>query len=496
MVNGYKTTLGRRAARGSEALDSRVRLVPKPEYQHRKLRVALVSGDAAALFIAWALALGVGTTHFTVSIVIAIMVSHYALRSHGLYLSRVCMNRRQEISALTRAMVTTSLALLVLGRWLTDFSDRNVALGIVASIVTIAMGRGVYNFVLTNARRDGKYARAILVIGTNEDAASTCERLQDHPEYGFRVVGVVGPRAEYQRNKIGVPWLGETNEIESVTKREVLSGAIISASALTPDEITHALRHLQRDGIHIQMSFGLQWTGQKRLRTQLLAHTAMVYIEPGTSRAWQRVCKTVFDRTIAALVLLLTFPALVISAIIIKRHDGGPVLFRQMRVGLNGEAFQMIKLRTMVVDAEARLEELTLLNTRTGSLFKMNKDPRITPFGKLLRVTSIDELPQIINVLKGEMSLVGPRPSLPTEAAGFDTELKRRTSVRPGITGLWQVVARDNPSFTAYRHLDLFYVDNWSLRFDLKIILKTITSVLGRAARALRPWDPSITSAD
>ena len=180
---------------------------------------------------------------------------------------------------------------------------------------------------------------------------------------------------------------------------------------------------------------------------------------------------------------MITSPLFVLVAILVKRTDGGPVLFRQQRVGQADRHFEMIKFRTMVVDAEARLAGLERDNQRSGPLFKLVRDPRVTRVGHLLRTTSLDELPQLINVLKGEMSLVGPRPALRREVDAFPVELHRRHSVRPGITGLWQVEARDNPAFDAYQRLDLFYVENWSLSLDLVILLGTAEQLVLRPFR-------------
>jgi lipopolysaccharide/colanic/teichoic acid biosynthesis glycosyltransferase len=177
---------------------------------------------------------------------------------------------------------------------------------------------------------------------------------------------------------------------------------------------------------------------------------------------------------------------LAVSAILIKVRDRGPVFFRQTRVGRDGEPFTVLKLRTMCVDAEARLAEVRALNERHGPLFKMEHDPRVTPVGRILRATSVDELPQLFNVLSGRMSLVGPRPALPDEVAAFDDELLGRLQVRPGITGLWQVEARDNPSFDSYRRLDLFYVDNWSLLLDIVVLIDTVPAVVERGLQVLR----------
>ncbi|MEY2404120.1 MAG: hypothetical protein QOD38_1671, partial [Acidimicrobiaceae bacterium] len=166
-------------------------------------------------------------------------------------------------------------------------------------------------------------------------------------------------------------------------------------------------------------------------------------------------------------------------------HDRGPVFFRQTRVGRNGKEIIVHKLRTMTVDAEARREEIQHLNERVGPLFKTEADPRVTRVGAFLRSTSLDEIPQLLDVLRGDMSLVGPRPALPDEVAEFDDELLGRLRVRPGVTGLWQVEARDKPSFDAYRRLDLFYVENWSLLLDLAIVIDTLPAVADRGLRTI-----------
>jgi lipopolysaccharide/colanic/teichoic acid biosynthesis glycosyltransferase len=202
--------------------------------------------------------------------------------------------------------------------------------------------------------------------------------------------------------------------------------------------------------------------------------------------------KRFVDVICSTLLLVVTAPILLAAALWIKLEDGGPVIFRQTRIGKDGRRFQLFKLRSMVVDAEARLAEIRHRNERLDSpLFKLEADPRVTRAGRFLRATSIDELPQLFNVLRGDMTLVGPRPALAEEVASFDEELLRRLRVTPGVTGLWQVKARENPSFEVYRDLDLFYVENWSLSMDLAILASTAASVLVRAVRQLRSDQPT-----
>ena len=195
---------------------------------------------------------------------------------------------------------------------------------------------------------------------------------------------------------------------------------------------------------------------------------------------WRKVAKRTFDLTLAALGSILTAPVLAAAAIAIKLDSPGPIVFRQVRVGRNGRPFRVYKLRTMVVDAEARRDELLEANEADGPLFKMENDPRVTKVGAFLRKASIDEIPQLWNVVKGEMSLVGPRPALPHETEAWDPLLTQRLRVTPGITGMWQVNGRSDTSFEDYTRLDLYYVDNWSLLIDLAILGKTLPVVLAQ----------------
>lgn len=199
-----------------------------------------------------------------------------------------------------------------------------------------------------------------------------------------------------------------------------------------------------------------------------------------------RVSKRGMDVVLASVMLVLALPVLLAAAIAVKMHDRGPVLFCQHRVGRDGKRFRLYKLRSMVPGAEDLQAPLRAENRRDGPLFKLAHDPRVTRVGHFLRAASIDELPQLVNVLRGDMSLVGPRPALPDEVLQFDDELLQRLHLLPGITGLWQVEARDDPSFESYRHHDLHYLEHWSLALDVRILLTTVGVVVRRSLRALR----------
>jgi exopolysaccharide biosynthesis polyprenyl glycosylphosphotransferase len=284
------------------------------------------------------------------------------------------------------------------------------------------------------------------------------------------------------------PWLGDIDEAVQVVARTGVTNVVIAGTAVPYRNLQRLARQLPAAGVEVQLSTGIWGVAHRRLQWRPLAHEPVLTLEPSRAARWHAATKRGLDVVVATTCLVLASPLLALAALAVKLQDGGPILFAHDRVGQHGRRFRVFKLRTMVPDAERRLAELGLRNQRQGGpLFKVDDDPRVTKVGRFLRQASIDELPQLVNVLRGEMSLVGPRPALPREAAQFDEELRsQRLSVRPGITGLWQIEARDNPAFGAYRRLDLFYVENWSLGLDLMILWATVGRVAGRSMRALR----------
>ena len=264
------------------------------------------------------------------------------------------------------------------------------------------------------------------------------------------------------------------------------TGVLIAANGVPSAELNALVRTLHAMGVHVHLSSGLTRIGHRRVRQLPMAHEPFFYLEPASPRRVALSVKRVADVVVASLVLVLTSPILLVSALAVKLSDGGPVFFHQVRIGQDGRRITIRKIRSMTVDAEEQLDELRELNERTGPLFKVDDDPRITRVGHWLRASSIDELPQLLNVLDGSLSLIGPRPALPEEVAQFDDEMLGRLRMRPGVTGLWQVEARHNPSYFAYRHLDLFYVENWSLGLDVTILVATARTVVGDALRSLR----------
>jgi lipopolysaccharide/colanic/teichoic acid biosynthesis glycosyltransferase len=296
---------------------------------------------------------------------------------------------------------------------------------------------------------------------------------------------VVGDERDAQLHGLADHWLGDVSYARDVLTELDVTGAIICAADLRGSELNRTVQELLDARAHVQLSSGLHGVDVSRLRPAPLAHEPLFYVEHTTLAAWQLTTKRVIDITLAVTTLVLTAPLLALAALGIKLQDRGSVLFKQTRIGRGGAPFALYKLRTMREGAEHETGRLIDLNARDGPLVKIQNDPRTTVLGRVLRATSIDELPQLWNVLNGTMSLVGPRPALPDEVVHFDAELRARESVLPGITGLWQVEGRDNPSFAAYRRFDLFYLQNWSVTLDVIILLGTAESVFTRVFHAL-----------
>ncbi|MFZ4584616.1 MAG: sugar transferase [Acidimicrobiia bacterium] len=414
-----------------------------------------------------------------------------------LYRSRVCAVRSVEKLRLARVAVAVGAALAVGG------AVTHVALGTVrvvvsaaAVFVALATERLVYHQWLRVARARGRYGRPILLVGANPEARHVLELLHTHPEVGLRVVGVVGDPFVAADLGIDVPWRGELADLDRALDETGVPGVLVVASAMDPDDARRTVRTLTERGVHVQVSTGLAGVDHRRLRALPLSHEPLFYVEPSQPNRLALAAKRTLDFASAGIGLVVVSPLLLAAAIAIKVQDRGPVLFKQERIGRNGVPFSFLKLRTMRPASDAKLGEVAHRNERNGPLFKDVADPRRTKVGHILEAASIDELPQLINVLIGQMSLVGPRPALPHEVAQFDEELLERHRVRPGITGLWQVESRDNPSFAAYRRLDLFYVENWSLSLDAAILLTTFGVVISRAVqRVARRFSRAVPNA-
>jgi len=358
-----------------------------------------------------------------------------------------------------------------------DLSRLWVALAGTAVFGALMVERTVARSMFQDLRTTGRISRRIVIVGTDAHAISLLHLFQRNRSLGYEVVGFVGEDEIGSRG--GVSVLGGIDQLDEVLHEHRATGVVVSPASVHEADVNTLTRRLTDRGYHVAISSTLRDIDVTRLRPQSIDGRSMIYVEPISRDGVHHIAKRTFDVIVALCLLVVTAPILLGSAIAVKATSRGPVFFRQTRVGRNGEEFTMVKLRSMVADAEARKSELEALNESDGPLFKVTHDPRITKVGRILRKTSIDELPQLVAVLRGEMSMVGPRPALPAEVAEWDDLTRERLRVLPGLTGLWQVSGRSEWSFEEYKRLDLYYVDNWSLLHDLLICMRTVGVVVG-----------------
>jgi exopolysaccharide biosynthesis polyprenyl glycosylphosphotransferase len=444
----------------------------------------LRAGDAAAIllgFLAMTLASGyhrLGADRLGFTLVSATLIGLWAIRFEDGWNERVIAMRTIEISKVSRAVAILGIGMLVLDRLSRAYVHvHQIVLAIAVSWVLLLGWRSFHRAWLAHNRRKDRFTRSLVIIGTDRRAVEMAKVLAIHPEAGMRLRGVIGSRAEAEAAGFGDHWLGGYGDADDVLAATPTDVVVLCSSDVSPLVLNSVL---EQHGRQLYVHPGLSGIDARRVKASPIAHEPLLYVESATLSRAQLALKRAFDVAIASGLLILFSPVFAALALAVKAGDRGPVFFRQERVGRGDSRFGMLKFRTMVVDAEARLAALEQENQRKGPLFKLDVDPRVTRIGRFLRATSLDELPQLINVVKGEMSLVGPRPALPAEVAEFPIELRERHRVRPGITGLWQVEARDNPSFDAYQRLDLFYVENWSTALDLVILLGTAEQLLLR----------------
>ena len=332
---------------------------------------------------------------------------------------------------------------------------------------------------LHRLRRQGSCMQKVVAVGYSPMIADLAAMLRRGTHHGLAVVAACVTDSDRPADIGSIPVVGG---IEDVTDAVDRFGADTVAVLACPEMSGVRLRELawglERSGTELCVASALLDVAGPRTTIRPVAGMPLLHLDHPEFTGIRWLIKSAFDRALGLILLLACMPLFVLVAVSIKLDDGGPVIFRQKRVGKDGQLFVIYKFRTMVIDAETRRTQLAALNECDGVLFKMHGDPRITPVGSRLRHWSLDELPQLVNVVRGDMSLVGPRPALPEEVALYGDHVRRRLMVRPGITGLWQVNGRSDLSWDESVRLDLRYVENWSLMLDLQILWKTWSAIM------------------
>jgi exopolysaccharide biosynthesis polyprenyl glycosylphosphotransferase len=397
----------------------------------------------------------------------------------GLYRLRARWRLRTEAMDIARAsLIVAALTLSILFVFKQEDVSRIFLLALFTAepLVTLA-GRGLLRFSFSELRRRGHNARYMLVVGTGKLAQDFADLVEIRPGLGLHVIGHLSVPGEAQ-SVVTRPILGDLDAIEVVLHTNIVDEV---AACLAPESasLLEPIASLAADeGKTVRIPVDPSDGSIRNAREEEFEGLLVRSLVHDGHREAGLVIKRLIDVVGAVVGLVVLSPILLVAAILIRVRDGAPVIFRQTRVGLHGRPFTILKFRTMAADAEERLHEVAHLNELRGAAFKASNDPRMSPLGRRLRQLSIDELPQLWNVLKGEMSLVGPRPPLPSEVLEYDIWHRRRLSMKPGITGLWQVESRHEANFDRWVELDLSYIDRWTLWLDLSILLRTMPNVM------------------
>ena len=415
---------------------------------------------------------------------LALLICHLAFSMCGLYVSRRLSSRRAELVDVFKAITCSVACFVVLGSLFSIHMLTKVFLAAfwVICLAAICGFRLVLRSVLGKMRTHGKNIRHMLILGTNSRAVDFAHRITADKERGYHLLGFVDDDwaglPEFRRT--GFRLVSDCAGLKEFLRWNVVDEVTFFLPFGSYYAHCHDLAHLCREH-GILMRFNSNVFGIKSLqrRAEEFDGDHFIATYTRTGEGWPGAIKRAFDVFVSAILLVLLVPVLIAAAIGIKLTSPGPVFFLQDRIGLNKRKFRIYKLRTMIPNAEKLQASLEHQNEVAGPVFKIKEDPRITPMGRFLRRSSIDELPQLLNVLKGDMSLVGPRPMAVRDYAGFNEDWQRRRfSVRPGITCLWQVNGRNAIPFDKWMLLDLQYMDEWSLWLDLKILAKTVPAVL------------------
>jgi exopolysaccharide biosynthesis polyprenyl glycosylphosphotransferase len=387
-----------------------------------------------------------------------------------------------------RRVVRGGLLLLAAAGFLSYAAGLDLSRALVAvAVPALTAGTVLLRFgsrkALVALRKRGHCVKRVVVVGRGTAVLDLVAGIERAAFAGLQVVAAcVTPGArDHVAALAGVPVGGLDDVVELAVLHRADTVAVTSASETAADYLRRLSWQLEGRGLELLVAPGLVEVAGPRLHIRPFEGLPLLSVEAPRFEGWRRVVKDGVDRVVAGVAILLLAPVLVAIAVAVRASSEGPVFFHQERIGLNGRPFRMLKFRSMVTDADRRLEEIRGENISDGLLFKMRDDPRVTPVGRVLRRLSLDELPQLFNVLTGSMSLVGPRPPLPTEVARYDMSVRRRLLVKPGLTGLWQISGRSDLPWEEAVRLDLRYVENWSMSLDLLILWKTARAVLSRS---------------
>ncbi len=386
-----------------------------------------------------------------------------------------------EYQALLRAALLLALGLMAIDYVMQAEVPRAVVLaGMPTSVLASAVLRHAHRKALHRERSEGQSMMRTLVVGDVSAIEPVVRNLSGAPYHGYQIIGTCVPSVGGEVPDAPAPVLGAVADVPQVVVDYGVDTVVVAGSCVTGDALRRLSWALGRTAAELVVSPGLVEVTGPRVKVQPTAGLSLLRLEIEPTRP-RLVAKAVMDRVLGAALLVAALPVIGVAAIAVRLTSPGSAFYSQTRVGVDGKTFTMWKIRSMYADADERRMALLARNEGNGLLFKLKDDPRVTRVGRLLRRYSLDELPQLLNVVRGDMSLVGPRPPLADEVAAYEDQVFRRLRVRPGLTGLWQVSGRSDLSWEDAVRLDLRYVDNWSVAMDLTILWKTARAVVSRA---------------
>jgi exopolysaccharide biosynthesis polyprenyl glycosylphosphotransferase len=350
---------------------------------------------------------------------------------------------------------------------------------LIINFIGLCLERGALRLLARFVRRKGRNYRNLLIVGTGKRALKLAGKIKENSHWGFKIVGFIDKDPSMVgQDKDGIKVIGTLEDMAQILRERVVDEVVYSVPRKWLDEIEEAIRTCEEFGVQVRLAADFYNPVIGKISVTELEGIPLLTLSTTPQHMGHLFMKRFFDLVISFIALIVLSPVFLITLVAIKIDSSGPILFKQRRVGLNGRTFNCLKFRSMVRDAERKRQELEDLNEIKGPAFKVKDDPRLTRVGRFVRKFSIDELPQLFNVLKGDMSLVGIRPPIPEEVDRYEAWQRRRLSMKPGITCIWQVSGRNKVDFDQWMKMDLAYIDNWSLKLDFKLLLKTIPAVL------------------
>jgi exopolysaccharide biosynthesis polyprenyl glycosylphosphotransferase len=420
---------------------------------------------------------------------VVLVIWSVLLFSYHSYHSHRTVSLRREMLTVFRIVIVGNVLLATLAYLLPlrQLSRAWFVLFGLLSALLLVLEKISLRVIARYVRAKGLNYRTVLIVGTGRRAIDVARVVEDHKYWGYKILGFVSDGHRLPNGWARYRVYGTVPEIRSLLERgefpEIVDEIVFAVTRKKLDEMKQIFLLCEELGIRARVAMNFFQNRLARLEVEELEGIPFLTFTTTPSNETQLAAKRLLDVAVSLILLALSLPVILIAALAIKMTSPGSVVFKQQRIGLNGRTFTLYKFRTMIADAHERLSEVSHLNEMTGPVFKAKGDPRITSVGRILRRFSLDELPQLWNVLKGDMSLVGPRPPIPEEVRSYHRWQRRRLSMKPGLTCLWQVNGRNNVDFDRWMQMDLQYIDNWSPSLDLKILLRTIPAVLlGRGA--------------